>query len=45
MEADRLPEPIFTPATKAEHGHDENVSFETMASELGRRARPSACAT
>jgi phosphoribosylaminoimidazole-succinocarboxamide synthase len=33
-EADRLPEPIFTPATKAEHGHDENVSFETMAKAL-----------
>jgi phosphoribosylaminoimidazole-succinocarboxamide synthase len=33
-EADRLAEPIFTPATKAEHGHDENVSFETMARAL-----------
>jgi phosphoribosylaminoimidazole-succinocarboxamide synthase len=33
-EADRLPEPIFTPATKAEHGHDENISFETMAEAL-----------
>jgi phosphoribosylaminoimidazole-succinocarboxamide synthase len=33
-EADRLPEPIFTPATKAEHGHDENISFETMARAL-----------
>ena len=30
-EADKLTEPIFTPATKAEHGHDENISFETMA--------------
>lgn len=29
--AERLPEPIFTPATKAESGHDENVSFEIMA--------------
>ena len=27
----RLPEPIFTPATKAASGHDENVSFEVMA--------------
>ena len=27
--------PIFTPATKAETGHDENVSFETMASAVG----------
>ena len=35
-EASRLPEPIFTPATKAEEGHDENVSFETMASAVGR---------
>ncbi|MBX9624583.1 MAG: phosphoribosylaminoimidazolesuccinocarboxamide synthase, partial [Gemmataceae bacterium] len=26
-EADRLPEPIFTPATKAEEGHDENIPF------------------
>jgi phosphoribosylaminoimidazole-succinocarboxamide synthase len=33
--ADRLPEPIFTPATKAESGHDENVAFETMAAALG----------
>ena len=35
VEADKLPEPIFTPATKAEHGHDENISFERMASEIG----------
>ncbi len=33
-EADRLPQPIFTPATKAETGHDENISFETMAAGL-----------
>ena len=33
--ASRLPEPIFTPATKAESGHDENVTFERMAGELG----------
>ncbi len=33
-EADRLPEPMFTPATKAETGHDENISFETMARQL-----------
>jgi phosphoribosylaminoimidazole-succinocarboxamide synthase len=33
-ESDRLPEPIFTPATKAETGHDENISFETMARQL-----------
>lgn len=36
VEADRLPEPIFTPATKAERGeHDENVSFEVMAERTG----------
>ena len=35
-EASRLPEPIFTPATKAEEGPDENVSFETMAGAVGR---------
>ena len=33
--ADRLPEPIFTPATKAEEGHDENISFEQMAEIVG----------
>jgi phosphoribosylaminoimidazole-succinocarboxamide synthase len=36
VEADRLPEPIFTPATKAESGHDENISFETMIAAVGR---------
>jgi phosphoribosylaminoimidazole-succinocarboxamide synthase len=36
VESDRLPEPIFTPATKAEMGeHDENISFERMASVIG----------
>lgn len=34
-EASILPEPIFTPATKAESGHDENISFEQMAKEVG----------
>ena len=29
-ESDQLPEPIFTPATKATTGHDENISFEEM---------------
>jgi phosphoribosylaminoimidazole-succinocarboxamide synthase len=42
-ESDRLPEPIFTPATKAQTGHDENLSFETMVSlvgeDLSRRLR------
>ena len=34
-ESDRLPEPIFTPSTKAQSGHDENISFETMCSVAG----------
>ncbi|MDZ4683576.1 MAG: phosphoribosylaminoimidazolesuccinocarboxamide synthase [Planctomycetaceae bacterium] len=34
-EADRLDEPIFTPATKAETGHDENISFEQAADIIG----------
>ena len=42
-ESDRLPEPIFTPSTKATTGHDENISFETMGSlvgaELSKRLR------
>lgn len=37
-EGSKLPEPIFTPATKAELGdHDENVSFEQMAEAVGER--------
>jgi len=35
-ESDRLPEPIFTPATKATSGHDENISFERSAEILGQ---------
>jgi phosphoribosylaminoimidazole-succinocarboxamide synthase len=34
-ESDQLPEPIFTPATKATTGHDENISFEVMTRILG----------
>ena len=34
-QCDRLPEPIFTPATKAETGHDMNVSWDHMAKEIG----------
>src|SRR5205823_11821707 len=34
-ESERLPEPIFTPATKAESGHDETVSFEITARTTG----------
>jgi phosphoribosylaminoimidazole-succinocarboxamide synthase len=35
-EADRLPEPLFTPATKAESGHDENIAFAEMVERVGR---------
>jgi len=35
QESDKLPEPVFTPATKATSGHDENISFERAASLLG----------
>jgi phosphoribosylaminoimidazole-succinocarboxamide synthase len=34
-EADRLPEPIFTPSTKAEVGHDENITREQLADLVG----------
>ena len=33
----KLPEPIFTPATKAEEGHDENIPFERMAEIVGTK--------
>lgn len=33
--ADPLPEPIFTPTTKAEKGHDENITFAQLADRLG----------
>jgi len=35
-ESDRLPQPIFTPATKAMSGHDENISFEQAAGLIGK---------
>jgi phosphoribosylaminoimidazole-succinocarboxamide synthase len=35
-ECDRLPEPIFTPATKADTGHDMNISFDEAARIIGR---------
>ena len=35
-ESDKLPEPIFTPATKAASGHDENISFERMVELAGQ---------
>ena len=34
-ESDRLPEPIFTPSTKAEVGHDQNISFDDMVALVG----------
>ncbi len=34
-ESDRLPQPIFTPSTKAETGHDENITFDQAASIVG----------
>jgi phosphoribosylaminoimidazole-succinocarboxamide synthase len=37
-ESDRLPSPIFTPATKAQEGHDENIDFEGAAELIGDRA-------
>jgi phosphoribosylaminoimidazole-succinocarboxamide synthase len=36
VEASKLPQPIFTPATKADEGHDENISREQLAELIGR---------
>jgi phosphoribosylaminoimidazole-succinocarboxamide synthase len=36
QQAQKLPQPIFTPATKAETGHDENISFEQVVKLIGR---------
>ncbi len=35
-DSDQLPEPIFTPSTKATEGHDENISFEETVERVGR---------
>jgi phosphoribosylaminoimidazole-succinocarboxamide synthase len=35
IQSSRLPEPIFTPATKAEEGHDENITFEEASKIVG----------
>ena len=35
-QAQKLPQPIFTPATKAESGHDENISFEEIVKLIGK---------
>ncbi|MGH9533678.1 MAG: phosphoribosylaminoimidazolesuccinocarboxamide synthase [Terriglobales bacterium] len=37
QESSRLPEPIFTPSTKAQTGHDENINFDQAAQLVGRR--------
>jgi len=37
VQCSKLPEPIFTPATKEESGHDQNISFEQMAEIIGRQ--------
>lgn len=36
--ADRLPEPVFTPTSKAEEGHDQDMTFDQLADRLGREA-------
>jgi phosphoribosylaminoimidazole-succinocarboxamide synthase len=42
-ESDKLPQPIFTPASKAFSGHDENISFERAAEMLGRPLAEKVC--
>ena len=37
VESSRLPEPIFTPATKATTGHDENITFEQVVDRVGQQ--------
>lgn len=44
-ECSELPQPIFTPATKAESGHDENIPFETAAKIVGAEIAEQAKAT
>jgi phosphoribosylaminoimidazole-succinocarboxamide synthase len=34
-QADRLPEPLFTPSTKADEGHDQNVSYDYVKDQIG----------
>jgi len=40
-DGDRLPEPIFTPATKAEQGHDQNITFAQLEEIIGARTAAS----
>lgn len=35
-QADKLPEPIFTPSTKSDKGHDENITFEDLVNMIGK---------
>ena len=44
-ESEKIPKPIFTPATKAEAGHDENISFEAAAGIVGKETADAARAT
>ena len=37
QESDRLPQPVFTPSTKAESGHDENIAFEAAVELVGEK--------
>ena len=45
QQAEPFDELLFTPATKAEDGHDENIDFETFCATRRRRTSPSSCAT
>lgn len=36
LESEKLPEPLFTPTTKAEEGHDENITVEELANQIGK---------
>jgi phosphoribosylaminoimidazole-succinocarboxamide synthase len=36
IQSERLPSPIFSPATKAESGHDENITFDEVVARVGR---------
>jgi len=38
VESSRLDQPIFTPATKAQEGHDENISWDEMVTRIGKEA-------
>jgi phosphoribosylaminoimidazole-succinocarboxamide synthase len=42
QQSDRLPKPVFTPSTKAETGHDENISFDAAVDLVGREVAEAA---